>query len=74
MSIVSACATATHSIGDAARMIVYGDADVMVAGGARMGSTPSVLAVLQQRVPYLPETMIQKRQAARGIKIVTVLY
>jgi 3-oxoacyl-[acyl-carrier-protein] synthase II len=40
LSIVSACATATHSIGDAARMIVYGDADVMVAGGAEMGSTP----------------------------------
>ncbi|MFZ1344349.1 beta-ketoacyl-ACP synthase II [Thiothrix eikelboomii] len=40
MSIVSACTTATHSIGDAARMIVYGDADVMVAGGAEMGSTP----------------------------------
>jgi 3-oxoacyl-[acyl-carrier-protein] synthase II len=40
MSIVSACATATHSIGDAARMIVYGDADVMIAGGAEMGSTP----------------------------------
>ncbi len=40
MSIVSACATATHSIGDAARMIVYGDADAMVAGGAEMGSTP----------------------------------
>jgi len=40
MSIVSACATATHSIGDAARMISYGDADVMVAGGAEMGSTP----------------------------------
>ncbi len=40
MSIVSACATATHSIGDAARMIAYGDADVMVAGGAEMGSTP----------------------------------
>ena len=40
MSIVSACTSATHSIGDAARMIVYGDADVMVAGGAEMGSTP----------------------------------
>ena len=40
MSIVSACASATHSIGDAARMISYGDADVMVAGGAEMGSTP----------------------------------
>lgn len=40
MSIVSACTTAAHSIGDAARMISYGDADVMVAGGSEMGSTP----------------------------------
>lgn len=40
MSPVSACATATHSIGDAARMIAYGDADVMLAGGAEMATTP----------------------------------
>jgi 3-oxoacyl-[acyl-carrier-protein] synthase II len=39
-SIVSACATGTHSIGDAARMISYGDADVMVAGGTEMAITP----------------------------------
>lgn len=39
-SIVSACATGTHSIGDAARMIVYGDADVMLAGGTEMAITP----------------------------------
>ena len=38
-SIVTACATATHSIGDAARLIEYGDADVMIAGGAEMAST-----------------------------------
>ena len=36
MSPVSACATATHSIGDAARLISYGDAEIMLAGGAEM--------------------------------------
>jgi 3-oxoacyl-[acyl-carrier-protein] synthase II len=40
MSIVTACTTGTHSIGQAARMIVYGDADVMVAGGAEMATSP----------------------------------
>ena len=39
MSPVSACATATHSIGDAARLISYGDADYMLAGGAEMCTT-----------------------------------
>jgi 3-oxoacyl-[acyl-carrier-protein] synthase II len=41
ISIVTACTTATHNIGDAARMIAYGDADVMVAGGAEYGTTPT---------------------------------
>ncbi|KPJ67783.1 MAG: 3-oxoacyl-ACP synthase [Coxiella sp. DG_40] len=39
-SIVSACATGAHNIGDAARMISYGDADVMLAGGTEMATTP----------------------------------
>ena len=38
-SAVSACATSNHSIGMAMRMIQYGDADVMIAGGAERGST-----------------------------------
>ena len=33
LSVVSACATATHSIGEAARAIIHDDADVMIAGG-----------------------------------------
>ncbi len=40
-SAVSACATANHSIGIAMRMIQYGDADVMIAGGAEHGSSPT---------------------------------
>ncbi len=40
ISIVTACTSGTHSIGDASRMIEYGDADVMVAGGAEAAITP----------------------------------
>src|SRR5690606_1741001 len=40
-SAVSACATANHSIGMAMRLIQYGDADVMLAGGAERGSSPT---------------------------------
>lgn len=39
LSIVTACTTGVHNIGQAARMIVYGDADVVVAGGAEKAST-----------------------------------
>jgi 3-oxoacyl-[acyl-carrier-protein] synthase II len=34
LSIVTACSTATHCIGDSARLIEYGDADIMIAGGS----------------------------------------
>lgn len=41
---VSACATASHAIGDAARLIKYGDADIMVTGGSEAPITPMGLA------------------------------
>jgi 3-oxoacyl-[acyl-carrier-protein] synthase II len=44
LAIVTACATGTHSIGDAARLIEYGDADVMFAGGAESSITPTGMA------------------------------
>ncbi|WP_263772495.1 beta-ketoacyl-ACP synthase II [Propionivibrio soli] len=40
IALVSACSTGTHSIGDAARLIEYGDADIMVAGGAECTVSP----------------------------------
>ena len=43
IAMVTACTTGTHSIGEAARIITYGDADVMVAGGAEMATTPTGL-------------------------------
>lgn len=43
ISIVTACTTGTHNIGEAGRMIAYGDADVMIAGGAEFSTTPTGL-------------------------------
>lgn len=39
-AIVTACTTATHNIGYAARTVAYGDADAMIAGGAEMATSP----------------------------------
>ena len=44
IAIAPACSTGTHSIGQAARMIQYGDADAMLAGGAEAGGTPTAVA------------------------------
>jgi 3-oxoacyl-[acyl-carrier-protein] synthase II len=43
LALVTACTTATHCIGLAGRLIAYGDADIMVAGGAEMATTPTGL-------------------------------
>ncbi len=44
LSIVTACTTGLHCIGQAARMIAYGDADAVVAGGSEMATTPLSIA------------------------------
>jgi 3-oxoacyl-[acyl-carrier-protein] synthase II len=44
ISVVTACTSGTHNIGLAARIIAYGDADVMVCGGAEMTLTPLCMA------------------------------
>ncbi len=43
VATVTACTTATHNIGMSARMIAYGDADAMIAGGAEFATTPTGL-------------------------------
>ncbi|GMU43606.1 MAG: beta-ketoacyl-ACP synthase II [Xanthomonadales bacterium] len=43
LSIVTACTTGTHNIGVAARLIAYGDADLMLAGGAEHATTPTAV-------------------------------
>jgi len=43
-SVVSACASSNHAIGVALRTIQYGDAEVMLAGGAELGSSPTAMA------------------------------
>jgi len=44
LSIVTACTSGVHNIGHAARIIAYDDADMMVAGGSEMATTPLVMA------------------------------
>lgn len=44
IAITTACTTGTHNIGYAARMIAYGDADAMIAGGAEKATSPTTMA------------------------------
>ncbi|HYG28540.1 MAG TPA: beta-ketoacyl-ACP synthase II [Caulobacteraceae bacterium] len=70
-SVVTACATGAHAIGDAARIIRYGDADVMVAGGAEGSVCPIGIAgfvacrAMATSFNDAPETASRPYDAAR---------
>ncbi len=49
MSVASACATSGHSLGEAARAIQRGEADVMIAGGAEAVVTPLAMGAICAR-------------------------
>ena len=66
-SIVTACSTGAHCIGDAARMIERGDADCMLAGGSEMATSPTGLAGFALRArPVHPQRRPGRREPALG--------
>lgn len=48
LGVVTACTTSTHALGLAARCIQYGDADLVLSGGAEMGTTPTAIGGFAQ--------------------------
>lgn len=73
IALVSACSTGTHCIGDAGRLIEYGDADIMIAGGAECTVSPSDSVAFVRPVRYQHVMMIHRRQADPGIRTAMVL-
>ena len=69
LAIVTACTTSTHAVGVAHRCIQYGDADVMIAGGSEMASTPTALGGFSQAralsEPCCSRNSTMPRRAAR---------
>jgi 3-oxoacyl-[acyl-carrier-protein] synthase II len=72
LSIVTACTTGLHCIGMAARLIEYGDADVMIAGGAESTVSPLGLGGFASARRCPPATMIQRPRPVHGIPTATV--
>ena len=73
ISIVSACSTGAHNIGDAMRMIQYGTVDMMVAGGAEMATSPTGLGGFAAARALSTRNDDPQAPAARGIVTVTAL-
>ena len=66
LAIVTACTTSTHCIGEAAKSIRYGEAEVMIAGGAEATISPLGVGGLPRRARCPPATMIPRERAAPG--------
>jgi len=73
IAVVTACTTANHNIGLAMRCIQYGDAEVMLAGGAEMAVTPLGMGGFCAAARCPRATMRRNRPAAPGTGIATVL-
>ena len=71
IAITTACTTSTHCIGFGARMIAYGDADIVIAGGAEKASTPLGIAGFPLHAHYRLGMMIRRRPVVLGIKTET---
>ncbi len=72
-AVTTACTTGVHNIGFAARTIAYGDADVMVAGGAEDVTSPLGVGGFGAAKALSTRNDERKRQVALGIKTVMVL-
>ncbi len=73
-AIVTACASGTHNIGDAARLIKYGDADVMIAGGAeRCTTSPTTMGGFAAAKALSRRNDDPQSQAVHGTGIVMAL-
>lgn len=70
---VSACATGTHSIGDAAKIVQRGDADVMIAGGAEATVSPMAFAGFCANKAMSTRNDEPEKRAAPLTRSVTVL-
>ena len=71
---VTACTTGTHNIGFGARMIQYGDADVMVVGGAEAATSPITVAGFASMRALFSRNDEPQRQADPGMKTVTASF
>ena len=74
IAVVTACTTGTHNIGFGARMIQYGDADVMVVGGAEAATSPITVAGFPSCGRCPAAITSRKRRADPGMKIVTASF